>query len=348
MFSLLPIQAQLVTGGSGGGGGGTVTGAGSSSGVAGTLNVADGAGGFLATDCSTSFGNPLLCNNGITASLSPAKGIVRWYPQGDPTNFFAFAAPDSRGSQTIVYLPPLDPTMDGQTLSFTKPVAGISYTSWVPAGGGVGNTPFSCLITATAGPVSCTHGLGTWTPWVACYDNSHNLLGSTGATTSVTSVVATTANTATVTFSGTTNGSCTISTGGVGPTGPLGSQGVTGPTVTFRLGGYEIFSSVPLLTSDLTVYSFFINDSIPKLVTEATCTTDTGTQPITVSVNASTIFTMNCYPHASFSCAATDGSTGCAQSQVMVNTVAAHDQWDLTGTANGTTKYIRLQFWGHQ
>jgi hypothetical protein len=42
------------------------------------------------------------------------------------------------------------------------------------------------------------------------------------------SVVSTSANVSTLTFSGTTTGTCMISTGGMGPTGPTGPQGPAG------------------------------------------------------------------------------------------------------------------------
>jgi len=70
-------------------------------------------------------------------------------------------------------------------------------------------------------------------PWVACYDSSGNMLGSTQSATSVTSVLANSANQATIAFSGTTTATCVLSTGSMGPggaTGPAGDTGPAGPT----------------------------------------------------------------------------------------------------------------------
>jgi hypothetical protein len=110
--------------------------------------------------------------------------------------------------------------------------------------GAGGTPPYSCAVSAVSS-IACTHNLGTLQPWVACYDGSGNLLGSTGAATSVTSVVATSVSVATLTFSGVTTATCKISSGGMGPagatgaaggagaagaTGPQGIQGITGAT----------------------------------------------------------------------------------------------------------------------
>lgn len=89
---------------------------------------------------------------------------------------------------------------------------------------------YSCSIANSAGPVTCTHNLGTSQPWVSCYDASGNMLGSSGASTSVTSVVASSASAAAITFSGAeANRVCLISTGGMGPKGDTGATGATGP-----------------------------------------------------------------------------------------------------------------------
>lgn len=96
------------------------------------------------------------------------------------------------------------------------------------ADGTSGTPPYSCTVTATAGPLACTHNLSTTTPWVACYDGSGNMLGSTGASTSLTSIVATSSSVATITFSGLTTGVCVISTGSQGPNGTNGTNGTNG------------------------------------------------------------------------------------------------------------------------
>lgn len=113
---------------------------------------------------------------------------------------------------------------DGYVLTYDS--AHAKYV-WAAAGGGTGTAPYSCAVSAVSS-ISCTHNLSTSTPWVACYDGSGNMLGSTGASTSITSVVATSGNVSTITFSGTTTATCVISSGSMGPAGATGPTGPTG------------------------------------------------------------------------------------------------------------------------
>jgi len=101
---------------------------------------------------------------------------------------------------------------------------GTNVAGWF-AGAGV--APYSCAV-AGVSSIVCTHNLGTSTPGVWCYDASGNMLGGTGSTTSVTSVVATSSDVATLTFSGSTTGTCLITTGQIGPRGPVGPSGAAG------------------------------------------------------------------------------------------------------------------------
>lgn len=114
-------------------------------------------------------------------------------------------------------------------------------SSWVPLGGsgGSGGTPAVSCSVSSASSVTCTHNLGTPTPWVSCYDASGNMIGSTGASTSITSIVATSSNVATITFSGATTGVCAISSGAMGPAGTNGTNGTNG-------AGYTATSSTSL------------------------------------------------------------------------------------------------------
>jgi len=137
---------------------------------------------------------------------------------------------------------------NGQMLQYTTAsTPNPCYTAATAAGGGgIGpvtaafTAPSTCsssggtgtnLCTLTSGTtLVVTHNLTTTTPWVSCYDGSGNMLGSTGASTSVTSIVANSASQATITFSGSTTGSCVISTGSIGPQGSTGATGPQGPT----------------------------------------------------------------------------------------------------------------------
>lgn len=83
---------------------------------------------------------------------------------------------------------------------------------------------YACSVTGVSS-IACTHNLSTTAPWVTCYDASGNMLGSLSASTSVTSIVATSSSVVTLTFSGSTTGTCTISTGSQGPAGIDGTDG---------------------------------------------------------------------------------------------------------------------------
>ncbi len=115
-----------------------------------------------------------------------------------------------------------------------------------PGGSGGGasgsvSTAYTCVVSAVSS-VACTHNLNTSYPWAVCYDSSGNMLGGSGASTAVTGVVATSANIATVTFSGTTTGTCVVSSGSMGPAGANGAAGTngaagaTGPAGTVPVG----------------------------------------------------------------------------------------------------------------
>jgi hypothetical protein len=94
--------------------------------------------------------------------------------------------------------------------------------------GGTGTAPFTQVVTSVSS-IAITHNLGSSTPWVTCYDGSGNLLGGATATTFISNVVANSTNQVTVTFSGSTTGTCLVSTGSMGPAGSTGATGATGP-----------------------------------------------------------------------------------------------------------------------
>lgn len=106
-------------------------------------------------------------------------------------------------------------------------ITGISQTSISGVGGsGTGSTPYPCSVSITAstgGTVSCTHNLGTITPFIACYD-----FGSPSHQFTPYSVSPSDGNTTVLGFNSPASGSCLISTGGMGPQGAQGIQGVAG------------------------------------------------------------------------------------------------------------------------
>jgi hypothetical protein len=143
---------------------------------------------------------------------------------------------------------------------------------------GGGTTPYSCTVTAVSS-IACTHSLSTSTPLVACYDGSGNLLGSTGASTSVTSIVGTSSSVATITFSGSTTGTCLISTGGVGAPGAAGSTGATGSAGSTGAAGagYAATSTTSLATAGSGSKSFTTQSGLAYTVGARIRATSAGT-----------------------------------------------------------------------
>jgi len=235
--------------------------------------------------------------------------------------------------------------------------------------------------------VAVTHGLNTNTPWVTCYDaaTGGNQLGGSGASVYVSNIVATSANVATLTFSGTSPAgtTCQISSGSAGPQGPAGATGATGaagangatgatgatgpagatgatgptgPSVTYRVFAYEVGTEnagAAFATGDLTNHAIAINDGNTKTLTEATCLADAdgaSGQQITLTINGgATLFAITCRDSAHFSVGTSDGSTGyIVAGSMTTSSLTSHQRVDMSGTANGTTKDIKLHVYGHQ
>jgi collagen type VII alpha len=171
---------------------------------------------------------------------------------------------------------------------------------------GPGGAQFSCAISAVSS-AACTHNLGTSTPVVACYDSSGNLLGGTGSTTSLTSVVATSSNVATLTFSGTTTGSCLISSGGVGATGPVGPTGASGggsgftvPYTGWTINNGAVLSNFAAANAGVGVMIPFTNTTSFSFVS----------RPVTIPYTLTATATCNLFTASSMTCGffLTDGT----------------------------------------
>ncbi len=121
--------------------------------------------------------------------------------------------------------------------------------------------------------------------------------------------------------------------------------------VSLRIGNYEVGSenaSTPFTTADLTSHAFSINDSSVKIVKEASCISDSGDQIVTIKIGATIVFSIHCVTTGVYDPNITDGSTGYVEgSYILSNTVVAHAQLDLSGTANGITKDIKLHIYGN-
>jgi hypothetical protein len=117
-----------------------------------------------------------------------------------------------------------------------------------------------------------------------------------------------------------------------------------------ELGAYEVGaedSSSALTTTNLTNHAFLINDANAKTLTEASCISDAGSQAVTVKIGSTTLFTINCVAPASYSRGTTNGTTGFINAAGMGSTaVTAGAMLDSSGTANTTTKDIKLHIYG--
>jgi hypothetical protein len=113
------------------------------------------------------------------------------------------------------------------------------------------------------------------------------------------------------------------------------------------LSGYEVGTenaSAAFVTADLTNHAFSVTDSISRTLTSATCISDAGSQTVTAKIGSTTLFSITCVAPGSVS--GTGGSAGNIIAASMTNTaVAAHSQLDLSGTANATTKDIKLSIY---
>lgn len=137
-------------------------------------------------------------------------------------------------------------------------------------------------------------------------------------------------------------GDVTSSAGGVGTS-------IAAKFRTVKLGGYEVGSedaSAALTTTNLTNHAFAVNDANAKTLTAAYCISNADDQAVTVKIGTTTLFTVHCVAPATFTSATTDGTTGYIVAASMGSTaVAAHAMLDLSGTANTTTKDVKLHVW---
>ena len=118
---------------------------------------------------------------------------------------------------------------------------------------------------------------------------------------------------------------------------------------TVKVIGYEVGAEngSALATADLTSHAFAINDANSKTVVEANCISDAGDQPVTVKIGSTTLFTIHCVAPGTYNTGTTDGTTGYIIGGSMGSTaVGAHSQLDLSGTANSTTKDVKLHVYG--
>lgn len=145
---------------------------------------------------------------------------------------------------------------------------------------------------------------------------------------------------------------CSTQTFGFDGTNAIASSAMICPLCygSTKLGGFWLGAddaAAALTTTNLTNPSFFISDSTLHTLSEASCVSDAGDQTIVIKIGATTYITMHCVAPGSYSTATTDGTTGYIIAASMTTTaIAAHARLDLSGTANATTKAIKLFIYG--
>lgn len=95
---------------------------------------------------------------------------------------------------------------------------------------GPGVTAYACTLTATAGPVTCTHNLNISQFQLSCFNAAGFAFNGLTEPVAVTDYQAFSVNVTKIWLSGTVTGVCLISSGQAGPIGPQGITGPTGPT----------------------------------------------------------------------------------------------------------------------
>ena len=117
-----------------------------------------------------------------------------------------------------------------------------------------------------------------------------------------------------------------------------------------KIIAYEVgaeSAAAAFTTADLTAHAIHVNDANAKTLVEASCISDAGSQQVTVKVGSTTLFSITCVAPGSYSRSTTDGSAGYIIAASMGSTaVSSGAQLDLSGTANGTTKDVKLHAYG--
>lgn len=132
---------------------------------------------------------------------------------------------------------------------------------------------------------------------------------------------------------------------------PCGTgSGDSGSDRAVKFAGYEVGAenaAAALVTADLTSHAFAVNNGTSRVLTEASCISDAGSQAVTVKIGSTTLFSITCRAPGDYSRSTTDGTTGYIIAASMTSTsVAAGAMLDLSGTANTTTKGIKLHIYG--
>jgi hypothetical protein len=137
---------------------------------------------------------------------------------------------------------------------------------------------------------------------------------------------------------------------GIPATAAIASSDLPAANRSVTIAGYEVGAedaAAALTTTNLTNHAIKVNDAYAKTLTEASCISDVGDQTVTVKIAATTMFTIHCVAPGTYSIGTTDGTTGYIIAASMGSTaVGAHTQLDLSGTANATTKNVKLYFYG--
>ena len=134
-----------------------------------------------------------------------------------------------------------------------------------------------------------------------------------------------------------------------GCTVPAGTYSLPSKNTVTKVIAYEVGTEDgdALTTTNLTNHAIEVNDANAKTLVEASCISDAGSQAVTVNIGGTTLFSITCVGPGTYSASTTNGSTGYIIAASMGSTaVGAHTQLDLSGTANTTTKDVKLHVYG--
>ena len=260
----------------------------------------------------------------VTHNLGTTTPVVALYDHA--TGQWVVAAVIVTGSNTITITGAGGETVDG-----------------IVSTGGIG----------AAGPSGATGPSGAAT--AGSSTNGQVLVNSAGAVAGVTTVPVANGGTGTAsTLAGLLRGSASAMTAAElsGDCTTSGSNAVllASKFKTVNVIGYEVGTenaSAALVTGDLTSHAIGLNDGNAKTLTEASCISDAGSQAVTVKIGSTTLFSITCVAPGTYSRSTTDGSAGYIVAASMGSAaVGAGAQLDLSGTANTTTKDVKLHAYG--
>ena len=280
----------------------------------------------------------------FTNKTAGAKFSIAWLQDGTGGRTVAYGG-SATGACTI------DPTLNVMTTQFFEVGADGATVNSVGCitnqpGSNVGGSEMAVPGTPAASTANCWFDSTAHAGWQCKANNSSTIFNMVVADTGASNNFLTAINAAgVISKARPTCSSLSDSASG------CSTAAYTLPTKnrTVEVIGYEAGSEngSVLATADLTGHAITVNDANAKTLVEASCISDAGDQTVTVKIGATTLFSIHCVAPGSYSASTTNGTTGYIIAASMGSTaVGAHAQLDLSGTANSTTKDVKLHAYG--